>query len=125
MEYITYKRFKGRGIGGVFNLPYGTIVTERKAFLFAKDGRCICAATSENGWNHFHPNTEQAKRRQQMLEKLYRFYEAKENQGVFFEDVDISAFPPDVNTYWKNILRTMDDVGLQNLYLRRCGECSK
>ena len=58
MAYITYKRFKGEGIGGYFNLPYGTIVTERDGFLFAKDSRCICAVTSENGWNHFRPNTE-------------------------------------------------------------------
>lgn len=125
MEYITHKRFKGKGIGGDFNLSYGTIVKEQDGFLFAGDGRCICAVTSENGWNHFHPNTKQAERRQQMFEKLCRFYEVKENQGAFFEDVDVSAFPPEANTYWKNILRTMDDIGLQNLYLRRCGGCIK
>ena len=50
MEYIVYRRFKAEGIDGAFNLRYGTTVTERGGFLFAADGRKICAATSENGW---------------------------------------------------------------------------
>ena len=28
MDYITYKRYKGSGIGGYFNLRHGTKVTE-------------------------------------------------------------------------------------------------
>ena len=50
MEYVVYRRFKAEGIDGAFNLRYGTTVTERDGFLFAADGRKICAATSENGW---------------------------------------------------------------------------
>ena len=57
MEYIVYRRFKAEGIDGAFNLRYGTTVTERGGFLFAADGRRICAVTSENGWEHFRPNT--------------------------------------------------------------------
>ena len=53
MEYVVYRRFKAEGIDGAFNLRYGTTVTERDGFLFAADGRKICAATSENGWEQF------------------------------------------------------------------------
>ena len=66
MEYIVYRRFKAEGIDGAFNLRYGTTVTERDGFLFAADGRKICAATSENGWEHFRPNTPEGAYRQKM-----------------------------------------------------------
>ena len=33
MEYIVYKRFRGAGIDGEFNLRYGTVVSEIKGFL--------------------------------------------------------------------------------------------
>ena len=71
MEYIAYKRFRGKGIDGEFNLRYGTVVTERDSFLFAADGRKICAITSENGWEHFRPNTQEGAKRQKMLNELY------------------------------------------------------
>ena len=41
MDYITYKRYKGSGIGGYFNLRHGTKVTENGGFLHAPDGRGI------------------------------------------------------------------------------------
>lgn len=75
MEYIVYKRFRGNGIDGEFNLRYGTAVSEIEGFLFAADGRRICAATSENGWEHFRQNTPEGAMRQEMLERLYRWYE--------------------------------------------------
>lgn len=74
MEYIVYKRFRGHGIDGEFNLRYGTVVSEIEGFLFAADGRRICAATSENGWEHFRPNTQEGAERQKMLNDLYRWY---------------------------------------------------
>ena len=45
MDYITYKRYKGSGIGGYFNIRHGTKVTENGGFLHAPDGRGICAVT--------------------------------------------------------------------------------
>lgn len=74
MEYIVYKRFRGAGIDGEFNLRYGTAVSEIEGFLLAEDGRRICAATSENGWEHFRQNTPEGAMRQEMLEHLYRWY---------------------------------------------------
>ena len=94
MEYIVYRRFKAEGIDGAFNLRYGTTVTERGGFLFAADGRKICAATSENGWEHFRPNTPEGAYRQKMLDGLY----------------------------WKNLLRTMNTPELEAFYKARLGQ---
>lgn len=121
MEYFTYRRFKGKGIGGEFNIRYGTIVTERDGFIHASDGRVICAATSENGWEHFRPNTPEGEYRQELLEKLYRFYE--KNGGG--EDFDPEKWPGAENLYWKNLLRTMTTENLTAFYKERLGEPSK
>ena len=83
MEYVVYRRFKAEGIDGAFNLRYGTTVSERDGFLFAADGRKICAATSENGWEHFRPNTPEGAYRQKMLDGLYRYYGKHEGAADF------------------------------------------
>lgn len=121
MEYVAYKRFKGKGIGGEFNIRYGTIVTERDGFIHAPDGRVICAATSENGWEHFRPNTPEGEYRQELLEKLYRFYE-RNGGGA---DFDPEKWPGAENLYWKNLLRTMKTENLTAFYKERLGEPSK
>lgn len=119
MEYIVYQRFKEKGIEGSFNLPYGTICTERGGFLFAPDGRQICAATSENGWGHFRPNTPEGAYRQEMLSRLYAYY--GRNPGAAAEDFDPEKWPGAVNTYWKNLLRTMRTEDLTAFYRARLG----
>ena len=101
MEYIVYRRFKADGIDGTFNLRYGTLVTERDGFLFSKDGRKICAATSENGWEHFRPNTPEGAYRQEMLAALYQWY-GKNGCG-------------EQNGYWKNRLRTAPTERLEGI----------
>ena len=70
MEYITYRRFKGKSLSGEINIPFGTILQEHEKFLYL-NGKQICCVTSENGWEHFRPNTDEGQRRQAMLEKLY------------------------------------------------------
>jgi hypothetical protein len=104
MEYIAYKRFKGKGIDGSFNLPFGTVVYADGRFLRTKDGRLICAVTSENAWEHFRENTPEGEWRQKMLTKLYSFYESGKGSTE-----SLSSFVKDgmQNRYWKNILRTM------------------
>lgn len=109
MQYIVYRRFKGKGIDGEFNLKRGTIVTERGGFLFDGERR-ICAVTSENGWEHFRPNTVVGEHRQEMLNKLYKYFE-KNGFDIEVEDVE--------NTYWKNILRTMKTEELEALCKER------
>ena len=121
MEYIVHKRFKGKGIGGDFNLPYGTLVTENGGFLFAPDGRQICAATSENGWCHFRPNTPEWAHRQAMLYRLAKFYRSKSAAAYFDGDIYYRDLAPDENDYWLHILRTMETSRLENLYTLRIG----
>ena len=117
MEYIVYKRFHGKGIDGVFNLRYGMIVTERDGFLFAADGRKICAATSENGWAHFRQNTQEGAMRQEMLERLCRWYEKNGCKDDFTDD----KWPGQENGYWKNRLRTASTERLEKIYQEKFG----
>lgn len=99
MDYITYKRYKGSGIGGYFNLRHGTKVTENGGFLHAPDGRGICAVTSEDGWEHFRPDTPEGAYRQKLLDKLYRFYIS--GKGDAAADFTAERFPDADNYYWK------------------------
>lgn len=117
MEYITYKRFKGKGIDGNFNLRYGTTVTEIGGFLHASGGRRICAATSENGWEHFRPNTPEGEYRQKLLNELYLWY-AKHGCGEDFTD---EKWPGQENGYWKNRLRTASTERLERIYKGKIG----
>ena len=117
MEYIVYKRFRGAGIDGEFNLRYGTVVTEDGGFLIAQDGRWICATTSENGWEHFRPNTKEGAERQKMLNDLYRWY-AKNGCGEDFTD---DKWPGQENGYWKNRLRTANTERLEKIYQEKSG----
>lgn len=125
MTYIVYKRFKENGIGGQFNLPYGTLLTEKDGFIFAPDGRPVCAVTSENGWNYFHPNTKEGAYRQAMLNRLYKYYSPggiKPAKGDAAKDFDPAKWPGAKNTYWKNLLRTMPTDKLEQFYRERLGE---
>lgn len=116
MEYITYKRFKGRGIGGDFNLPHGTLLQERDGYLCTPDGRTVCAATSENGWEHFCPNTPKGKRQAEILQELYRHFERHKCAGELTPDDW-----PGQNRYWKNLLRTAPLWKLEKLHARKIG----
>lgn len=119
MEYIVIKRFKGKGIDGEFNLPYGTICPLIYDFITSPDGRSICKATSENGWTYFRPNTEEGRRRKIMLDKLYRYYESGKGD---MEDFDPARWYGITNTYWRNMLRTMPTEKLLAFYRKRLGE---
>ena len=121
MEYIVYKRFKERGIGGDFNLPYGTICKEEGGFLFAPDGRQICAVTSENGWSHFRPNTPEGAHRQALIDRLCKFYESPRAASVFERDIYYRDLAPGDNDYWLHLLRTMETSRLEKLYTLRIG----
>jgi hypothetical protein len=117
MEYIVYKRFRGAGIDGEFNLRYGTVVSEDGGFLFTADGKRICAVTSENGWEHFRKNTQEGAERQKMLNDLYRWY-TKNGCGEDFVD---ELWPGQENGYWKNRLRTASTSRLKQIYAEKIG----
>lgn len=120
MDYVVYRRFKGKGIGGEFNLRHGTVVTEAEGFLHAPDGRSICAVTSENGWEHFRPNTPEGAYRQAMLDKLYKYYAT--GRGDAAADFSAEKWPLADNLYWKNLLRTMPTPELTAYYTERLGQ---
>ena len=121
MEYIVYKRFKGRGIEGDFNLPFGTVLTVREGYLFAPDGRQVCAATSENAWNHFRPNTPEGAHRQALLEPLKKFYQSPRAAPYFEGDIYYRDLAPEDNDYWLHLLHTMETSRLEELYKMRIG----
>ena len=110
MDYITYKRFKGKSISGEVNIPFGTILQEHEKILYL-NGRPICCVTSENGWNHFRLLTDEGKYRQDMLDKLYRWY-TKNGCGDDFAD---EKWPTQQNGYWKNRLRTAPTERLEEI----------
>jgi len=118
LQYFTIKRFNELGLDGEFNLKYGTIVEEKDGYLYAPDGRCICAITSENGWEHFRPNTDEGAYRQRILDRLYTYYTKNPNS----DDFDPSKWPNATNFYWKNLLRTVTIQKLERLYERRLGD---
>lgn len=116
MDYITYKRFKGKSLSGDINIPFGTVLQEKDGFLYLGE-RPICCATSENGWQHFRPDTDEGQRRQWMLEKLYRWYE----ENGCGEDFTDEKWPGQENGYWKNRLRTASTERLKQIYFEKFG----
>jgi hypothetical protein len=115
-NYICYRRFKGHAICGGVNIPHGTIVTEQDGMLFWRDNP-VCLSTSENGWEHFRPDTFEAAHRQEMLNGLCAYY-LKHGIGDDL-DPEQNTFGM-VNRYWKNILRTASTKRLEELYEKRC-----
>ena len=121
MNYIVYKRFKGHGLGGEFNLPFGTVCREAGGFLHAPDGRAVCAATSENGWNHFRPNTPEGAHRQAMIDALKKHYQRPHAASHLQGDIYDRELRPEENDYWLHLLRTMETAHLEKLYHLRIG----
>ena len=114
MTYFTFRRFKQLGVEGEFNLPFGTLVVEIDGFLYY-DNKLICAVTSENGWEHFRPNTIEGAYRQAMLNNLYKWYNKNGCGDEFTED----KWPNQTNYYWKNLLRTTSTSKLEKIYLTK------
>lgn len=57
MEYITAKRFKRNGIGGHFNIPYGTKLEKRDGLLWLGD-RVVCKSRSAAAHQYFARNDD-------------------------------------------------------------------
>ncbi len=52
MRYVLFKRFRGMGLCGNVNLPYGT-VCESEGEIITKDGDALVLVTSENAHLYF------------------------------------------------------------------------
>ena len=63
------------------------------------------------------PNTQEGAERQEMLERLYRWYE-KNGCGEDFTD---EKWPGQENSYWKNRLRTASTERLEKIYQEKFG----
>ena len=118
MNYITHKRFRGKGISGEMNIPYGTKVRCESGWLMLEDGRIICRETSENGYEHFHEDSPEGERRHKMITALAEYYK----NGGDVSDVYYREFEPRENDYWLHILRTMETPRLAKLCLKRLGK---
>lgn len=61
-KFICYKRFKGKGVNGEFNIKRGTELLTDDRFIYAEGncytGRTLCAIRSEVGCNHFAINDD-------------------------------------------------------------------
>lgn len=120
MDYVVTRRFRGTGIGGAFNLPYGTVCHLVGEYITAPDGRTVCTRTSENAYGYFRPNTEEGRRRAILLAGLYRYYER--GPGDAADDFDPAKWPGAENLYWRHLLRTMPTDRLTAWYRDRLGE---
>lgn len=120
MEYVAYRRFKAEGIDGDFNLRYGTTVTERDGFLFAADGRKICAATSETDGSI----SDQTRRRARIVKDARRplslLRQARGRVGLRPGEMGGGG-----KSVLENLLRTMNTQELEEFYKKRLGELPK
>lgn len=57
MKYITFKRFKGAGLNGDVNIPFGTELSEFENMIYY-DKKPLCYATSQNAHEHFARNDD-------------------------------------------------------------------
>jgi len=58
MEYLIYRRFRGRALCGEVNLPAGTPVECTADGLLFYRGRALCRTGSENAHQHFVRNDD-------------------------------------------------------------------
>lgn len=118
MRYTTHKRFRGKGISGWMNIPFGTKVICEDGILVTENGAIICYAESENGYEHFHPDTPEAHQRHSMISALEAYYKS----GADVSELYYREFAPNENDYWLHILRTMDTSRLAALCLKNLGK---
>ena len=118
MRYTTHKRFRGKGISGWMNIPFGTKVICEDGILVTENGAIICYAESENGYEHFHPDIPEAHQRYSMISALEAYYKA----GADVSELYYREFAPNENDYWLHILRTMDTPRLAALCLKNLGK---
>lgn len=109
-QWICHKPFDGEGIGGAFSIPEHTKLDEENGYLYY-EGRKVCAATSENGWCHFHLYTLAGEHRYRMVSALEQYVE--EGGDIIHSDAWLQA---NRNHYWKNLIRTAPDEMLARLY---------
>jgi hypothetical protein len=106
MQYITIKRYKCDGIGGYFNLPYGTPLEKRDNRLYY-DNRPVCVARSYNAHEYFARNDdgqglERGKLTHAIIKKLGGMSKGvtAEWEAVYNDDLAKSYARKDSVDYW-------------------------
>ncbi|HIU79995.1 MAG TPA: hypothetical protein IAC67_03675 [Candidatus Coproplasma excrementipullorum] len=57
MQYVVYRRFRAKCLGGIVNLPYGTECDSRGEFIM-HNGKPLVVITSENAHQFFARNDD-------------------------------------------------------------------
>ena len=79
MRYIVTRRFRGKAICGVVNLPYGTACDTQDGYLILDDGRRLCAVTSQNAYDHFSRDDDGlGKERGKLVQDIRRTLERRD-----------------------------------------------
>jgi hypothetical protein len=107
MHYITIKRYKQQGIGGHFNLPYGTPIEKREDNLLYHNNRPVCVARSFNAHEYFARNNdgrglERGKLTHAIIKKLGGMHRelTAEWKAVFDDDLANSYARQDSPDFW-------------------------
>jgi len=53
MKYICIKRYKRQGIGGYFNIPYGSVLAKDADKILNFDNKPVCVSTSAAAHEYF------------------------------------------------------------------------
>lgn len=80
MNYIAYRRFKGKAICGYMNIPFKT-ECQCVNGIISLDGKPICAEKSENAHQHFSANGDgQGVQRGLLIQAIRKMLEKKDSQ---------------------------------------------
>ena len=106
MVYTTIKRFKRDGIGGHFNIPYGTSIERREDGILYYNNSPVCVARSFASHEHFCRNDDgngeiRGKLSHAIINKLGGFHrEATPEWEAVWNDDLCQKYKKDQQDYW-------------------------
>ncbi len=111
MEYIVHHRFKSQAAyGGMIDVPPGTKFETIGEWIATKDGKAICAVTSENAKRHFARNDDGCGLKRGELTYAIAFEPRRSEEGFRFSDDEIEM----LESRWSHFLDTEADTILFN-----------
>jgi hypothetical protein len=76
MSYLCRKRFKGKGLAGQFNIPYGSVLTENAIGRLCYEDKAVCASSSEISHDYFVIDDDgQGSRRFELTQSIRKLLE--------------------------------------------------
>lgn len=111
MEYVVHRRFKNRAAyGKIVDIPVGAKFESIGYWIATKDGKAICAITSENAKRHFARNDDGCGLKRGELTYAIAFGPRREGEGFRFSDDEIEM----LESRWSHFLNTEVDTILFN-----------